>query len=110
MNPIAQIPKPRSDGFAMHLLNPGILGTRRHRFAGDGDPGLIPAVEVQIGDVGILDVGEFLAVRVGEEEEVGAAAFGYCHCAADGLCVSVSWVCCAGFGGVRQCRLEGCPS
>ena len=85
MHPIAQISKPRRHSLGVYLLNPRVFGRSCDRFAGDGNPGLVPAVEVQVRDAVVLEIGEFLAVRVGEEKEVRAGAFGYCHGAADGL-------------------------
>jgi hypothetical protein len=84
---IAQVPEPSLGALGPDFFDARIRGVRGDALARDGDPVLVAGVEE--GDVcfgrSVFEVVEFLAVGVGEEEEVGAGAFGDGHGAADGL-------------------------
>ena len=87
MHAISQIAKPRFGALGPNLFDARVAVVAGHALARHGDPVLVAGVDER--DVGfgrpVLEVVEFLAVRVGEEEEVGAGAFGDGHGAADGL-------------------------
>lgn len=86
MHPIPQIPKPRRSPPTPNLLDPRVLIVARHRLARNADPVLRAAVlerDAHGPRVG-LDVLEFAAVGVGQEEEVRSRALGDGHAAVDG--------------------------
>jgi len=87
MHAIAQIAKPSFSPFTPDFFDARVRVVGRDALARDRHPVLVAGVDE--GDVclgrAVLEVGEFLAVRVGQEEEVRAGAFGYGHGAADGL-------------------------
>lgn len=100
MDPIAQIPKPRIRAFTIYLLNPGIVVGGSDHVARDADPVLGAAVLERDRGGGVSgQVFEFLAVGVGEVEEVRAGAFGDGHGAEDGAE--------AGALGAQQGHFEG---
>jgi hypothetical protein len=84
---IAQVSEPGFGALGPDLFDARVRVVGRDALAGHGDPVLVAGVEE--GDVcfgrSVFEVVEFLAVGVGEEEEVGAGAFGDGHGAADGL-------------------------
>ena len=84
---ISQISKPGLGPLGPDFFDARVRVVARHALAGDGDPVLVAGVEEGDGRFGraVLEVVEFLGVCVGEEEEVGAGAFGDGHGAADGL-------------------------
>ncbi len=85
MRAIAEIPEPRLNGRVVDLLDPLIVIASLDRLAADTAPVLrLGVVESDLAETEVmLQVVEFLAVGVGQEEEVRAAAFGYCHGAGD---------------------------
>ena len=85
MHPVSEIAKPRTGAFAVELLDPGVVVASRDSGAGNGDPVLGAAVlEGDLDGLVVVNVHEFVRVRVGEEEEVRANALGDGHGAGDG--------------------------
>lgn len=85
MHPIAQIAKPGIRAFTVVLLDAGVVVGGRDHVPGDTDPVLRAAVlERDRRRAVVGQVLEFLAVAVGEVEEVGPRAFGDGHGAEDG--------------------------
>lgn len=87
MHAVSQVAKPRLGALGPNLLDARVGVVARDALASDRHPILVAGVDER--DVGlgraVLEVVELLAVRVGEEEEVGAGALGDGHGAADGL-------------------------
>jgi len=85
---ISKITEPRTRTSAPHLLDSGVVVAAGHGFAGDRNPVLIATVLEGNGNgTGVLlNVVEFLAVRVGEEQEVGTCPLGHRHGTVDGSC------------------------
>lgn len=92
MHAVSQISKPRFGALGPHLFDARVVVVAGHALAGDRHPVLVAGVDERYVGFGrpVLEVVELLAVRVGEEEEVGAGALGDGHGAADGL-GGVSW-------------------
>jgi len=84
---IAQVSEPSFGALGPDLFDARVRVVGRDALARHGHPVLVAGVEE--GDVcfggPVLEVVEFLAVGIGEEEEVRAGAFGDGHGAADGL-------------------------
>ena len=87
MHAVSQVAEPGLGALTPDLLDARVVVVAGDALAGDGHPVLVAGVDER--DVGlgraVLEVVELLAVRVGEEEEVGAGALGDGHGAADGL-------------------------
>ena len=92
MHAVSQIAEPGLGALAPDLLDARVVVVARDALTRDGHPVLVAGVDER--DVGlgraVLEVVELLAVRIGEEEEVGPGALGDGHGAADGL-GGVSW-------------------
>ena len=75
MHAIAQVAEPGRRTFGVKLFDAGIGGGRRRACAGYGDPVLRRGVlESYLCGAVVGEVGEFVGVRVGKEEEVGSFA------------------------------------
>ena len=72
---VAQVAEPGRRAFGVELLDARVVVRGRDHGAGDGDPVLGGGVlEGEVGRWVAGQVGEFVRVRVGEEEEVGSFA------------------------------------
>ena len=73
MLPVLQVAEPSRNTLVVDLFDARVVVAACDRLACDGDPVLVAAIlEVEICDGIRLDVIELLAIRVGEEEEVGS--------------------------------------
>lgn len=84
---VSQVAEPRLGALGPDLLDARVGVVAGDALAGYGHPVLVAGVDERNIGLGraVLEVIELLAVRVGEEEEVGAGALGDGHGAADGL-------------------------
>ena len=75
MHAVAEVAEPGRKGLAVELFDAGVVGGGGDRCAGDGGPVLRRRVlECDLGGLVVGDVGEFGAVFVSDEEEVGSFA------------------------------------
>lgn len=75
MDAVAQIAEPCSKAFGVEGFDAGVVVGGGGDGAGDGDPVLRRGVlEGELGGFVVGDVGEFVGVGVGDEEEVGSFA------------------------------------
>ena len=89
MHSVTEIAKPRIGAPGVQLLDPGIRVTGRGDCAADADPVLRATVlERDLGRLILFDIGEFLAVTIGQKEEVRSRPFGNDHGARDGTYVA----------------------
>lgn len=90
MHAISEVAKPGGYLFRVDILDSGVVVAAGYRLAGDGDPIRVAAVQKgEVDSLGLLDVVEFLAVAVGDEEEVRARALRDRHGTCDRLQVKV---------------------
>lgn len=84
---VLEVAEPRGRAFAPDLFDARVGVGGDDGLARHGDPVLVAGVGEGNAGLGLalLEVGEFLAVRVGQEEEVRSRAFGDGHGAGDGL-------------------------
>lgn len=84
---VLEVAEPGRRAFAPDLFDARVGVGGDDGFARHGDPVLVAGVGEGNAGLGLalLEVGEFLAVRVGQEEEVRSRAFGDGHGAGDGL-------------------------